>query len=264
MIRRKEKKKSSKLSKVIFLFLVVFLVLASFLVVLFDPFTIKQIEIKNESIGCVNEDQLKKSLTLEGGNFFLLDTAALTKSFKEKFICLKNLNFSRLFPNKVVVEVIQREPAAILVNLKAKDAKSNLLEDIATPSAQEITGTVVTDAEGVFFSQDTDGLSVPKIYTQDLDTSLGKNLAGDLIKNSLKILDKIKTFGIESSETWMLDNFFIVNGKPKIIFRLDERVDTQLASLQLILAEAKIDLKELEFIDLRFDKPIVRYTPKKN
>lgn len=264
MIRRK-RKKSAKLLKIIFLSLVVFIVLAIFLLIRFKPFTIKQIEIQNANTGCINEAQLKTSLSLYGQNFFLLDTNKLTKSLKEKFICLKNINYSRSFPNKIVVEIVRREPAAILVNLKEKRATpSSLLENIATPSAREIIGNLIVDAEGVIFSKDTEDLSIPKIYTQNLDIPLGKNLKDDLIKNSLKILDKIKTFGIEHNETWILEKFFIINGKPKVIFRLDEKVDTQLASLQLILTEAKIDLKELEFIDLRFDKPIVKYTPKVN
>jgi len=272
MIRRKLKKKSAKLSKIIFLIFVVFIVLATFLLIRFNPFTIKQIAIQN-GISCANEDQIKNSLGLYGQNLVLLNKKKLTKNLKDKFICLKDVNFSFFFPNKIVIEVVRREPAAILVNLKEKDAtSSSLLESIATPSAQETIGNFVVDVEGVIFSKETEELNIPKvyyvvtnlIYTQDSNLSLGKDLKGDSIKNSLKILERIKTFGIENSETWIIDNFFIINGIQKIIFRLDERIDIQLASLQLILAEAKIDLKELEFIDLRFDKPIVKYTPKKD
>ncbi len=89
---------------------------------------------------------------------------------------------------------------------------------------------------------------------------------GSFLNNALKILDKIKTFGVTTKKSWVSGEFFIINPDimdPKIIFRLDSQIDIQLASLQLILTEAKIDLKELTFIDLRFDKPIVRFAPKK-
>ena len=63
-----------------------------------------------------------------------------------------------------------------------------------------------------------------------------------------------------------MDNYLIVFPQvdnPKVFFRLDNEIDLQLASLQLILEKAKIDERILEFIDLRFDKPIVRFAPKK-
>ena len=79
-------------------------------------------------------------------------------------------------------------------------------------------------------------------------------------------MDAVKKMGISVNESFLNDSFFIIKDETsviKVIFRLKNEVDIQLASLQLILDKAKIDEKELEFIDLRFDKPVVRYAPKK-
>ncbi len=107
--------------------------------------------------------------------------------------------------------------------------------------------------------------NIPRIYFYDKNISLGNKLDKSL-KDSLKILDKIRTFGVNIKDTRVLNDLFLIypqEGWPKIIFRMDDKVDIQLASLQLILEKTKIDNKELEFIDLRFDKPIVKFAPGK-
>ncbi|MBI4038755.1 hypothetical protein HY384_02235 [Candidatus Daviesbacteria bacterium] len=68
-------------------------------------------------------------------------------------------------------------------------------------------------------------------------------------------------------DTLLRDDFFLINpysNNPRIIFRLSNSLDVQLASLQLILGKAKIDGSRLEFIDLRFDKPVLKFTPKES
>ena len=87
------------------------------------------------------------------------------------------------------------------------------------------------------------------------------------MKTSLQILRAVKKLGFDSLTTQILDNFFLIyptSLSPKVIFRLDQRIDVQIASLQLILEKAKMYSESLEFIDLRFDKPIVKFAPKKN
>lgn len=234
-------------------------------------FTVKQVEIDTSQLACVEENQLRNALGLLGQNFLMLDQKKLTKNLKEKFICIGDVNLSRVFPDKVGIKITARQPVATLVALKEKEASlSSLIENIATPAAKLIKDSYLVDNEGVIFSKNTSDADIPRIYAYDLEISLGKKLENNLIDNSLKILERIKTFGINVIEAWISDGVFIVLGdsgtffRGKIIFDLEGRIDIQLASLQLILAEAKIDLKELEFIDLRFDKPIVRFVPEKN
>lgn len=129
--------------------------------------------------------------------------------------------------------------------------------------------------KGWFFSKNIGSLDIPKLYLYNSKISLGQEL-GASINNALKILSKTKTFGVDAEKSWVIDNFLITDttSKSRVIFKLNDKVDIQIASLQLILAEAKInhrtiptepgiDSNKLEFIDLRFDKPIVRFAPKK-
>src|SRR3989344_5333315 len=133
----------------------------------------------------------------------------------------------------------------------------------ASPAAQNPEGFFIVDEEGVVFAKDDIG-GIPNIYLYDPGVALGKRLNG-IYSNLLVILGKVKTFGINVREGWITDSSFVIkegDGTPRIIFALEDEIDIQIASLQLILDKAKIDSSKLEFIDLRFDKPIIRFVEK--
>ena len=86
-----------------------------------------------------------------------------------------------------------------------------------------------------------------------------------MIQKTVKVLEKIKSLGVNSDDPKIYSKIYLSLGqKPQMVFVLDDKSDHQLASLQLILDQAKMDTKEVEFLDLRFDKPIVRYGKDKN
>lgn len=230
------------------------LIIGVFLAIKLNLFTIKKIEVKTEGNLCIDENQLKISSALLGQNFFLINSSKIEQNLMQKFYCLKSVSLSKRLPNAVTIQVSERQPIAILINLKEKIATtSGLIESIATPSAEQIGNSYLIDNEGVIFAKANDENNIPKVYNQE----------DNLNANLLKILIKAKTFGVQIQTSWISDGFLITHPPPKIIFDLNNQVDIQLASLQLILDKAKIDSETLEFIDLRFDKPVVRYAPKK-
>lgn len=264
-MRSQKKHNFSNLPKIVLAVFVIIFVAAIFLITRSGFFIIKQIEVTSNKVSCADEHQLKTYSGLLGQNFFLVNSGQVAKDIKLKFICVKNVTLTRSFLDKssffdkVRIEVTPREPVAVLVLLKEKEVTRFAVEEnLATPSAQDVEDSSLVDDEGVIFSKDTGGIYVPKIYSYAPDI---------LLNNALKILDKVLVFGIEVKDTLINTGFFIINpsgDRPKIIFRLNDEIDIQLASLQLIQEQAKIESKELEFIDLRFDKPIVKFAPKKN
>ncbi len=264
MTRRRIKLKSNKLLKIFFLFFIILFILF-YLLLRSNFFTIKQIEIKKEKVDCATEQQIRNSTNLLGENFFLINTKNLIKNLQTKFICIKDINLARLLPDKVKLEVIGREGVALLVSLKNQEASLSSTENIATPSA-DLENSFIVDNEGFVFSKGVEGVNIPIIYTYEKNISLGQRL-DNLITDSLQILDKCKTFGLEVRSGLINNNLLVINpfsDSIKIIFSLNNAIDTQIASLQLILQKAKIDSSQLEFIDLRFDKPVVKFAPKKN
>ncbi len=227
--------------------------------------TVKIIDIEGKDLGCVNETQLKNTSGLTGKNFLFIDYKAVEKNLKDKFFCIKSVIFSKYFPDRVKLHISGRQPFAALVSIKEKIASvSSSVETIATPSAEDINGSYIVDDEGVVFIKNANGVDAPEIYINDLDISLGGQPKNDRVRTSIIILSRIESLNVDVENAWVIGNDLQVLTKgSKIIFSLKEKTDIQLASLQLILAEAKIDLSKLEFIDLRFDKPIVKFAPKK-
>lgn len=252
------------------IFLICFILFLAILIIFFtrsDFFKIRKIEIKSERINCTDKTGLINTANLLGQNFLFVNFENISKNLKEKFICIKNVNVSRLLPGRIKLEINGREPVAVLILLKIKEASTAaFLENIATPSTEESNDLFIVDKEGIIFSKEPNGTQEPRIYFYNQNLSLGQKLNDDFINEILKILNKVKTFRIDLKETIIFNDLFIIiqpSAGAKIIFRLDTSVDIQLASLQLILQQAKIEDKELELIDLRFDKPIIKFAPKK-
>lgn len=265
-MRRLKKRPTRKWSKL--LWIIPFFLIFFFLFLFFKSgiFTIKQVVVAAKSLGCASEKGIKDSAELTGQNFFLANTKAAEEAIKLKFYCIKAAPIKRSFPDKMRIEVLSRQPAAFLVALETKEASISSFIDIATPSALPVKSSFQIDEEGMVFSKDPAGADIPRVYIFNADITLGKKMSGDLIPGTLRVLTKLKEIRFPVKESLVFDKLYIVTSdspKLKIIFRLNEDLDTQLASLQVILDKAKIDLKELEFIDLRFDKPIVRFAPKK-
>ncbi len=245
-----------------------FILILLILIVLVFPsglFNVKMIDASlNGNLNCVSADQLKKESKLLGVNIFFVDRLSNVKNIKAGFICIKEIKLTKNFPDKVNLDVMGRESRVRLLVLNKMATTSAILENISTPSAKIVQTAYLADEETIFakeINQDSDS----QIYLPGLDLSLGKKI-GETIKKSISILEKLKTFGLSTQTTQLVNEFLIIfpsESQPRIIFSLEKDNNLQLASLQLILEKAKIDKESMEFIDLRFDKPIVRFAPKK-
>ena len=209
-MRRKFNKRASgiriKLIVILFILLTFGLIFFS---VKIGLFTIKQVEIEAKDVECGSESQIRDSLNLYGQNFFLIDSAKVESILKKKFICIKSVIIKKYFPGKVLLQVFNRQPVALLLTLKEKQASSSsLIENIATPEASQVQESFKIDNEGFIFSKNTEGLNAPEIYLYDPGISFGKRLDSVVISNTIRILEKIKSFGVITKKTWISDNFF--------------------------------------------------------
>lgn len=275
MLKKKAKRDSGnifqKFWKIGTIILSLFLILDIYLLLDSDILKVKNIEVKLENVTCVGKADIEKETAIFGQNIFILNESVIQSKLKEKFFCIKFVNLLRQFPDIVKLAVTGRQAVALLSPLKFEDSTSSASLDIAiffaTPSSQleDKSKSYILDDEGIIFAKG-ELPNVPKIYFLGDDLSLGNRLEEDVVKSALIILDKVKSFGVNIKEAKIYSQKFLglnpIADKPKIIFALDKDINIQLASLQLILTEAKIDLREMEFIDLRFDKPVVKYIPK--
>ena len=257
-------------SRLFFLLFVLFIGYLSYLFITSNVLTIKSTEVNFEKISCATSDQIQQSSNLLGQHIIFFDLAKSVNKLKSSFLCIKDVQIIRGFPDKVKIFVSGREAKAILLVLKNQEASvSAEVENIATPSArlEEIISNFQVDETGLIFSKEIKDSDRTKVYYNG-EINLGQKQEN--ITNALKILDKVKVLGLDVKETEILNDIFITYPQiiedeeryiPRIVFKLSGNIDTQLASLQLILNKAKIDLISLRFVDLRFDKPIVKLAP---
>lgn len=218
------------------------LLLGIYLTFFSNFFLVKSVEVES-NLTCVDKESLLNVASVSGTNFFLIRSLEIEKKLKVKFSCVKSVRIFKKFPNRVSLEVRNREPQAKIFIVTNQES---------TPSAETAVGSFLVDNEGMLFAGNQEaGL---KIYSENKNKDF---------KKIISILNKIKFFGIEIMDVIVIENILLVNSVPKMNFSLDKDSDMQLASLQLILSKAKIDEETIEFIDLRFDKPIVKFAPKK-
>ena len=275
MQRRKFKKRDRSISKKIWRIglgvLVLFLILDAYLLLTSRFFNIKSVEIVLDKVNCTDEVTIKKEASFSGKNFFFVNIQKFENQIKKKYICIKSANLTKDFPDKVKIEITGREAIATLILLNTEESThSASLENIASIYAalikEQSSDKYLVDLEGIVFSK-AGQITGPKLFFRG-NLSIGKKVEEKIVENALEILTKLKSFEVNVSNAIIYpdDSFLLypLIGKPGIIFTLKKNIEIQHASLQLILTQAKIEEQEMEFIDLRYDKPIIKYVPEKS
>lgn len=241
---RKIKRKISFVFKILS-FLTVFLLLIS-LVVYFltgDFFKITYLNCTKENHPCTDKEK-SFFLDLIGENIFLLDSNKIVKALKKTFPKIDKLKIKKQLPNKVLIELTERKSLAGI----AFDKKNCYLVDQY--------GYVLEKTK-------TCPKTKPKIVLKN-------------IKTNFKLNEEIKEPGLKAGllvVKLMKDNFLLLNGlvvdsDQRLTLDLSENVTATLSvqkdislqvdSLQFILRQSKIEGDLPSYIDLRFDKPVIR------
>lgn len=244
-MRLKKHKKNIKF-KTFFLFLVVLIITALFMYL--KMFKVKSLDVQSEKTDCADNLQIKNSANILGQNLFLIDQSEVESDLKKKFICIDKINLSKIFPDRINLNAWGRLPKAILY--------------VASSSAEASSEAYLADGEGVVFSKKVQKVIAPKIFFKDLDLYIGGRIAK--FKDILEILNQSEKLGLDTTLSQILNSNLIILSHPQVVFNPYERADVQIASLQLILTKAKMDSSELDFIDLRFDKPVIKIAPEKS
>lgn len=291
--RNSFKKPTRGKNKKVILLVVLSLILGFLALVIFLNFlTVKKIKLE-QNLSCLSED-LAKSMFLKNTSILFIDKKKITSNFQKKFLCLADLKISLKLPDTLILQARERKPVLIVEKLvfpETFDQGETLIKTIdasfsatleATKEATLIktldfelnssssSGLLVVDDSGFAFLDDPKQVSLPKISGFFPELELGKKIDARIVKNSLEILAKLKDIQIDvisskvSKGTYLL---ILANYQKeadsqknlKLAFLLTGNHLSELASLQLILQRNKIDLKSIESIDLRFDKPIVVY-----
>jgi hypothetical protein len=253
---------------------IIIVLILAFLVIQ-EKFTIKLIDTKINNVDCAEDLLSFVEKKLVGQKIWTIDKIKISNEVKNRYQCISRVDIKITYPDKVSMEVYKKSPAAIISLIKKEEkisttsASFKILQD-ASASAKvefkigEIKTSFLVDNEGLIFNdKEPQNESLPKIFIAE-EFLLGEKMDPNIIKGTLWILNKVKELGVFAKEARIYPSQdLIINTDPKLIFSLNEDINKQLASLQLILQKAKIDEEVMEFIDLRFSKPVVKYLPKK-
>jgi len=207
-----------------------------------DYFKIRSVTI-DSSLQFINKRDFR---SLMGRNIFTVNLKTVQRKLNYKYPQASKLKVIKRFPNQISVLATQRVPFAQL---------------------QIQNKTVVLDREGVILSLEGEkNKKLPNIVGVKLNNPklvLGLPLRGSDIWLTLKI---IKLFKANSSLASYSIQGVNVENLSKIYFTLSNKLDIiidrnkiaqKIRVLGVVIAQDRLDLKDVKYIDLRFKEPVI-------
>lgn len=293
-MRQEEKQK--KVKRLLFIFGGV-LVVAGLIFIsyqLFKTSILNNIDINVQNLTCTDKETVREFIRSQNTNYFLFKSEDLESKLKKQFFCIGRVETKAAYPNRLKADVFGREPAFVVVSVGSSVNPNPEIElpdivTIATESSQQAqinpvrvlndvlkdlhqatgSATFLVDEEGVIYEQ-TDNLNFQKLSIFGADLKIGGSLETGLIRKVKDVINRLSALEAPTDNLIVIGDKLIIDSKPRIIFALNHDLLRQTASLQLILAQAKMNsdperpgITNMESIDLRFDKPVVVYSGKK-
>lgn len=229
MIRNRRKSKT--LYK---LLLSLFIVSLCFLVyfissVLFKVRTIKT-NAKEEDIASLQNLKNRSIFSRLNDEVFF----TLTKNYH-----IKSASVQKHFPDTLFIEVIYREPLAVII---------------------AANGQYAVDSEGIIL--DTSEQIDPRIYLSQSTLVPGNQISQKVVLDSLKIVAKTKDTIVNIKEIIPAQNNsaqLVLDSGTEVIIDNNINVDNTVSSLQTIVRRFTIEGKSVSKIDYRFEKPVITF-----
>ncbi|MBI2593846.1 hypothetical protein HYW44_04360 [Candidatus Daviesbacteria bacterium] len=250
---------------------------------------ISNFQVKMNNLTCMDQPQIIKFLKESDIHYFSYKQERLAKDLKKKFFCIGKINTKLEYPDKLWLEAWGREAVFAVREIQTSfqiNPAVNLEEDLqgATQSTKEAvvfnnlnlilddlkqsseSAVFLADREGVIFEQISGSVNFPLLSILGLKLEIGKEIPDGVIEKALFIISRLREIQTPSDNIIIIGDKLVLNSKPRIVFSLKKSLDYQTASLQLILAQAKMNpdpdktgKSDIESVDLRFNKPVVVY-----
>lgn len=204
---------------------------------------IQKIEFKTNS---KNYNFLGKEILIEK-NILFLDLSETSKNLSDLNPTIKNLDIKKIFPNKISIYYEIDKPIALI---KANEGYLYLSSK----------GKVLQRSKNLKKQN-----KLPQInYYQNFDyltNATGSTIDFVDIKYSLSVLTKLKKY---KNEVLSIDisrpSMIRFNLRDSIvIFTSEKSIDDQINKLEKIILQFKVEGNNFSLLDLRFDKPVLKY-----
>ena len=248
-------------------------------------------DIETQNLSCTNSQEITVFLQSKNLNYFYFKADSLESELKNKFFCIGKIESEVSYPDKLKLKISGREGKFVVNSIEGVDSNPQIVLSQDQMSATQSTteafplkimnqiintykeaspgAMFLVDEEGMVFESVGSNVAFPRLSIFSQDFKIGQKIPDDVIKKTAEIVEKLKETEIPSDNLILVGDKLIIDSKPRIIFSLDRGQDRQAASLQLILRQAKMnldprsgDMRSVESIDLRFDRPVVVYSKK--
>lgn len=175
--------------------------------------------------------------------------------------------FIKKLPKKITVLVLIALVLSLgLFKIRQIDIKKDRVTDVKVES-----GLAAAKIEGTNFFITSDGLVVEDSQNKGLPilflpygmaVNLGKRVDSKLVIFAVNLADGLSKTDFLAKNIRIIsdDNIVFYNQEDMVVvFSSGKDRDSQIDSLQQVLAKAKMDASKIAKIDLRFDKPIIVY-----
>lgn len=254
---------------------------------------LSRFDIETENLNCVGSPEITNILSSMNLNYFSFKSEPIDAQLKKKFICIGKIEQEIYYPDRLKLKITGRQPKFVVTSVDPKvETNPQIVLSLDQLNATQSTTAAfppkvlnqilnsyksasesayfLTDAEGLVFEEASTSGTLQKLSIFSEELTVGRYVSDDAVKKTSEILDRISGFDISLDNLLVVGDRLIIDSTPRITFALNRAIDRQAASLQLILRQAKMNLdpdnrdsRSVESIDLRFDRPVVVYSPKR-
>lgn len=208
-----------------------------------DYFKIKEV--------LVNEGQSEEFRYLEGHNIFNLDLIKESQEIAKLYPLYKKIKLVRILPNRLFVEFVKRDPTAIikLYRYFCVDKEMVLFDSPDDIHRQDLP--IITGLETKLF-----GPQVGKEYNIP-ELTLALEIIKEFRRNRRLSDYKIKTVNVKK----LSHTDFILSAGPEVKIGQDY-IRKKIDLLSGLLIQLKNEQNNINYIDLRFKEPVIKFKDK--
>lgn len=204
---------------------------------------VKRLDCRQGDFPC-NQTIVNIFEEVKGKNIFLVNFDNLSQKVKDINPIIKKIELTKKLPDKVLIKIYPRQPvAALTVDNKIWFLidEQNFIYKKVFEKPSSIPIIIVGNKYFLYLKQKINEEKIIKA------TLFLKKLKENFINFNLIVLSKGQTINV------FLENSIVAS------FSAEKKIEKQVDSLQFILRQSKIKGKLPAFIDVRFNKPIIKY-----
>ncbi len=205
-------------------------------------FNIKEISVNKERGYSFTEGKAKLNDLYLGHNIFRVDLKQVERFVKDRYPHLKKVEVRRMFPDQIEVDIVPRQSVAYI------SAGYN----------------VVIDKEGIILGKSDDVKNLVEIKGINFffTPKRGEKIKDKRVASALDLLDGLNK---NLSRVYRNFEFIDISDKRNLILGIDGMTvkmgssdfTGKVRKLRQILSDPDIDLKDINYIDLRFDDAVI-------